>query len=387
MAEIKIYGDIVPFKCSNDGSEYDLKDINDTLDGLEIKEGEELIVGIHTFGGCTATAFGIYNKLQRFKTENKIRLTTRIDGWCASSGVIILLAGDRKIGNKFAEPFVHNAWTWSGNTNKEDAKKVMEELTRVDNQIATLYEERTSITKGKALELMNGETFLTAEECLSFGFYTELENVYAVENAIVFNSLRDLRKNQININMNKNTQNKKTLIGELKSLLNSFSGKANNKIVFTAEQSELDFYELEEDATPTVGDKATFDGKPAGESMSAGETEFGIYVLASGETYRFVGEELTEIMEAESEMTDEEMRAENETLKAKIENLTSENKTQKATLATLNSKLKTAENIVEKVNALDLSIDEDEEVLPKPRNSKKTAIVKIPTRNLFANIK
>ena len=63
MAEIKIFGDIVPFKWFNDGSEYDLKDLDTALSALSMKEGEELIVGIHTFGGCTTTAYGILNKL------------------------------------------------------------------------------------------------------------------------------------------------------------------------------------------------------------------------------------------------------------------------------------------------------------------------------------
>lgn len=389
MAEIKIYGDIVPFKWLNDGSEYDLKDLNTGLDSLNIAEGEELIVGIHTFGGCTTTAFAIYNKLLRFKAEKKIKLTTRIDGWCASSGVIVLLAGDRKIGNKFAEPFVHNAWTWLMTANKEQAQKVMEELTRVDNQIATLYEDRTTISKDKALELMSSEVFLTAEECLSYGFYTELENVYAVENALIINSYKETRKTQNNLKMNTNKKpEKKTLLGELKTLLNSFAGKANNKIIFTAEQEELDFYDLADDATPAIGDKATFDGKPAGESND------GVYVLASGETYTFTGEELTEIMPKDGEVTTEEVAAENEALKAEIVNLKAKNKLQKENLAALNLKVKTAEQIVEKVNALDLSIDEDDEdedledpVVVKPRNSKKPITNKVKTSALFANIK
>src|SRR5690606_8257189 len=136
--EINIYGDIVPFKWLNDGSEYDLKDLNASLSAITPEEGDELIVNIHTFGGCTSTAFGIYNKLQRFRDQNKITLTTRVDGWCASSGVIILLAGDRRIGNQFAEPFVHNAWTFTMG-DKNDHQKQMEDLARVDDQIASLY--------------------------------------------------------------------------------------------------------------------------------------------------------------------------------------------------------------------------------------------------------
>ena len=364
MAEIKIYGDIVPFKWFNDGSEYDLKDLDTALSALSMKEGEELIIGIHTFGGCTTTAFGIFSKLRRFKKENKINLTTRVEGWCASSGVIVLLAGDKRIGNKFTEPFVHNAWTWVMTANKRDAEKIMEDLTKVDDQIATLYEDRTEITKEKALELMDSDDFISAEDCMTYRFYTELEDVYAAENALIFNSLRQRRQRRQNNSNNNNSEmsgksknqkpEKKTLIQELKNLVNVFTGGSNNKIVFTAENKELDFYELAEDATPVVGDKALFDGKPAGESND------GEYVLATGETYKFTGEELTEIIPAdEGDSTDletenAELKSENEKLKGKIATLTSENKS-------LNLKVKTANEIVNKFNSLDLSEDDDEE--------------------------
>ena len=399
MAEIKIYGDIVPFKWYNDGSEYDLKDLDIALSALTMKEGEELIVGIHTFGGCTTTAFGIFSKLRRFKKENKINLTTRVEGWCASSGVIVLLAGDKRIGNKFAEPFVHNAWTWVMTANKHDAEKIMEDLTKVDDQIATLYEDRTDITKEKALELMDSDTFISAEDCMTYGFYTELEDVYAAENALIFNSLRQRRQNNSNNNnseMSGKSKNqkpeKKTLIQELKNLVNVFTGGSNNKIVFTAENKELDFYELAEDATPVVGDKALFDGKPAGESND------GEYVLATGETYKFTGEELAEIIPAdEGDSTDletenAELKSENEKLKGEIAKLTSENKA-------LNLKVKTANEIVNKFNSLDLSEDDDEEDEDefayqggvssresKPVNRKKSNEV-VKTSDLFSGIK
>lgn len=407
MAEIKIYGDIVPFKWSNDGSEYDLKDLLNDLKGLDISENEELIVGIHTFGGCTTTAFGIYNMLQRFKKENKIKLTTRIDGWCASSGTIILMAGDKRIGNKFAEPFVHNAWTWVMGANKHDAEKIYEDLSKVDDQIATLYSDRTTITKDEALQLMDAETFISAEKCLAYGFYTELEEVVAIENAYIFNSLRGARntKNNPKIMSNKNNpkEGKSGLIQELKNLINTFTSGAKNKIVFTAENEELDFYELDDDATPVVGDKALFNGAPAGDSND------GEYLLVSGETYKFSGEELTEIVPVEEsdddgddeEMSIEDLKAENESLKNQIADLqntlnakTTEAENLATEVSTLNKKVEIATQIAEKFNSLDLSVDEDEDeededpadAINQPRNP-KSSTNKVLTRNLFKDIK
>ncbi len=88
--EIFIYGDIVPFKWLNDGSEYDLKDLRDSLSSIIFQPSDELVVNIHTYGGDTTTAFAIRNLLKRTKSEKGISIRTRVDGYCASSGVIIL---------------------------------------------------------------------------------------------------------------------------------------------------------------------------------------------------------------------------------------------------------------------------------------------------------
>lgn len=389
MKEIYIYGDIVPFKWYNDGSEYDLSDLNDSLSGLSMEAGEELIVNIHTFGGCTLTAFGIFNKLRRFAADNNIKLTTRIDGYCASAGVSIFLAGDRRIGNSYAEPFVHNAWTWMMGVDKKEAQKIAEDLTKTDNNIAALYADRTNISVEQALQLMDADSWLSAEQCMEMGFYTELENVYVADRE-VFNSLRKERKSNFNnnIDMSKNKKNADTLWAEIKNSVNKFFGTegSKNKIVYTAANEALDFYELADDATPVVGDKATFDGKPAGESND------GTYVMASGETYKFTGEDLTEIIPAADggDGADNALETENAELKnqitakdAIIANLTKENKAK-------DKRIKDAETILNKIqNGFTDDEDIDEEDLDEPagRNPKNNKSAEVETRNLWASIK
>lgn len=391
MREIYIYGDIVPFKWFNDGSEYDLSDLNASLSGLTMEEGEELIVNIHTFGGCTLTAFGIYNKLRRYASDNKIKLTTRIDGYCASAGVSIFLAGDRRIGNAYAEPFVHNAWTWKAGGDKKEAQKIMEDLTKTDNNIATLYAERTNITKERALELMDADSWLQAEQCLEMGFYTELENVYVAADREVFNSLKSQRKNFNSNNMSKKTKRADNLWAEIKNSVNKFLGSegSQNKVVYTAANEALDFYELADDATPAVGDKATFDGKPAGESND------GTYVMASGETYKFTGEELSEIIAADAETEDSDEGADNalETENAELKNqITAKDQTisnQAEEIKALTKRVKDAETILNKIqNGFKDDPDEDDEDEgTEGRDPKSKNETDVKTRNLFANIK
>ena len=360
--EINIYGDIVPFKWMNDGSEFDRADLNNAIDNLDLQEGDELIYNINTFGGCTTTAFSMYNKLKRVKNEKKITLTSRADGYCASSGVILLLAGDKKIGNKYLKPFVHNAWTWAMG-DKNETKKAFEELDKVDNEIAELYATETTMSKDLALQIMNESRDLTVDECLQYGFYTELENVQIVENSIIFNSINKRNSQFRNINNNNMSEKtKETQKRDLwKQIENFFSGgKANNKIMFTAENMELDFYELEEDAMPEIGSKARYDNKAAGESND------GVYVMASGETYTFVGEELTSI---EPKAEENAFESENISLKEDVVNLKTEIENLKAEKETLNKRFTEAESIIK--NFKDLEAPEDKEDAREPNGKEK----------------
>lgn len=391
MREINIYGDIVPFKWFADGSEFDLQTLNEILTSLgEVAEGEEIIVNIHTFGGCTTTAFAIYNKLRRFANQTKSTITTRIDGYCASAGVAIFLAGDKRIGNAYAEPFIHNAWTWQMAGDKKTAEKIYEDLKRTDNAIASLYEERTKITKDQALLLMDADTTLTPEQAVEFGFYTEMENVLVVDTE-VFNSLKEQRHNLNNNKMSKKSGNAKTVLNSVRKHLGL---ETLNLVLHTADSLELDFYELEAGDTPSVGDKATYDGQAAGDSND------GTYVMASGETYKFTGEELSEIIPkdeaaddaAEDEGADAGDAEEIKNLKAKVATLENSVKVLKNTVKTTKAELSTANALLNKVAALDIAEDEDEEETAQgqARDSKKPVKVNRggseETRNILQSL-
>lgn len=379
--EINIYGDIVPFKWYDDGSEFDIESLNTALNSINPESGDEVMVNIHTLGGCTTTAFAIYNKLLNYKTRNGVSLSTRADGYCASSGVIILLAGDKRIGNQYAEPFIHNAWCYTVG-NREEHKKTADLLDRVDNQIASLYAERTKISREEALQLMEQDSFVSADAALKYGFYTEFENVYAPENSIVMNSIRSRNAAQRTKNtqhMNKTEKEKKDFFKRVENFL--FGEGPKNKILYTAENNELDFFELGEDDTPKLGDKARFDGKPAGESNG------GEYLMPNGDTFKFVGEELTEIIEKEDELAaeNEELKIENSKKQKQIDDLRKQIEALNKKNEEISGRLNDATNIINEYQtfAKDSISDEGETKLREPKADDKPA----PVRNLFKNIK
>ena len=308
---ITISGDIVPFTYENlSENEYCINDLQKSLNALVVAENDNVIVGINTFGGDTESGFAMYNLLQRFKNENNISLTARVDGYCASIGVVLLLAGDKRIGNQYVTPFVHNAWTWSAGDANEFIK-VAEDLQKTNNKIAKLYSERTNIDFDTSIQLMNNSEYIDNEKVLEYGFYTELENQPI---NLILNSLSKIRNFNNKLDMNVSEQ--------VKAIYNKLFGNVKNKIVFTAENKEVDFYELEDGDPVVLGVKANFDGQPAS----------GEIIMSTGETYVFENGVLTEIKEV---VADDEMA----NLKAEIEVLKTENASLKETQNSLNASL------------------------------------------------
>ncbi len=336
--EIKLYGEIIELLWAEQSYEYiDLKYVDSELSKLNVSPGDDVIFNVHSLGGDTAIAFAIYNKIRRFGKENRVSITTRIDGYCASAGVILLLAGDKRIGNKFAEPFVHNAWTYVVG-DKNDVEKQFEELEKTDNMIASLYEERTKLTKEKALTLMSEDTWITAEECLEYGFYTELENddtskpVLNTEKQIIFNSIKRPRNNSIN---NKMTQEENSLLTEIKNLFKNKKAPSKNAMLYTDKNEEVVFAELNEGEKPKVGDAATINGNNASGTVN----------MADGSTYKFESGKVTEIKEKEGGIDTVTLNSLNE----KIDSLLTKYADQENKISAQNSTIESLKGDLKKV--------------------------------------
>jgi ATP-dependent protease ClpP protease subunit len=292
---IFINGDIVPF-ASGYSELYDIAMLNNDLNAIDKTELKELIVDINTFGGDVTTGFAMANILKRFASENSISLTTRISGYCSSIGTVIFLAGDKRIGNEYADFFVHNAWTFAVG-DKNEMKKQYENLEEVSNKIAKYYSEKTTIPFEEAVKLMENSTNIDSDTALKYGFFTEIENsVLAYNSKSIRNLLIENNKKistKININ-NKNDMQKNEKKGVLNKIIKGISQALgiNNLIVYTDTQEELDFYELQDGDVVNIGAKATINGEKAN----------GAFMLADGKTlYTFENEILTKIELQEGE--------------------------------------------------------------------------------------
>lgn len=310
--EINIKGEIVPFSYWEDFGYTNCEDVEKQLTNAK---GQDVIVNINSPGGDVDEGFMIYTALRKYAEEHKATVTTYAKGRCSSIATVIFLAGDVRVLNKFISPFVHNAWTYA----EGDAKTLLRtgaDLEKINKQIAELYAIQTELTYDEARLLMDNESYISPEEALAIRFGTQIEEV-----------LRPVALNQIFNKKSKskimaNEKDDKSIMKQLRAL---FASNVKNLEVFTADSKTLLFPDLEDDAEPKKGDKATIDDKAAE----------GEITLADGTIYTFVDGELTEIKEVEEE-------EETETI-TRIEELETENKNLKDQLAAQNKKVSSIE--------------------------------------------
>lgn len=333
MNTIFINGDIAPFAYGWEGV-YDISMLNEELNAIDKTDLKELTIDINTFGGDVTAGFAMANIIRRFATENSVEITTRISGYCSSIGTVIFLAGDKRIGNEYADFFVHNAWTVTVG-DKNDMKKQYENLEKVSNQIAKYYSEKTSIPFEEAVRLMDESTNIDSETALKYGFFTEVENTVKAYNSASIRNMIIQNNQKININKNENKMStkKESLFNKFVSLLNG----AKNLLVYTDTQEVLDFYDLEEGDTVKVGDRANFMDKPAN----------GDYKLADGETtYMFTNGVLDSISEnTEEDDTMAEKDAKIAELEAKIAELEGAVNSKETEINSLNKKFEALKSL------------------------------------------
>lgn len=307
MYEINLIGDI--------DSEVKEGYVNDKFLATELEEakGQDLEIKINTLGGCVDTAFRMYYLLEDYKIKNKAVVTTITDQNCASSGIILLLAGNRRIVNNNTNPFIHEAWMEVVGTANYLLNSSFD-LEDCNFKIAKLYAQKTALDYDDARELMGIETFFTPEESYNLGFATELSKVYnKLDYKLIIKNKLELKTN---INM---TKEEKSFFEMAKNFfLGSKEEKSDikNKVVLTVADVEIDFFEIDTDATPKVGDKANVDGKPAE----------GEYITKGGEKYSFEGGVLKEVVQVDEELTNQlnEANVTIETLNKQIENKTAD---------------------------------------------------------------
>lgn len=131
------------------------------------KDAKEIKVYINSLGGSVMEGIAIYNQLKRH-TAHK---TVIVDGFACSIASVIAMAGDTVIMPKNTVMMVHNAWTIAMG-NSAELRKAADDLDIINQASRQAYIDKSAgkITEEKLTELLDAETYLTAEQCVEYGF-------------------------------------------------------------------------------------------------------------------------------------------------------------------------------------------------------------------------
>lgn len=132
----------------------------------------DLTVRINSSGGEVGSALAIYNQL----LEHRGTVTTIVDGYAFSSAGWLALAGsNRQIcnGSLF---MMHNPYMYEKIDSAEAAQNAAKRWEAHRDSIKNIFTSRTSLTDAEVVDMMNKETYLSANEAVSKGLFHSVRN-------------------------------------------------------------------------------------------------------------------------------------------------------------------------------------------------------------------
>ena len=153
-------------------------------------------VYINSNGGDVKEGLAIYNQLKRHKAF----VTVIVDGFACSIASVIAMAGDKVTMGPNTLMMLHHA-SCCAYGNPTELRKAADDLEVIDQTVVESYRIKAGekLSEEKLTELLDNETWLKAEECLSLGLCDEVTK--PVDPAVVaaqqrFNGAKLEMKNQ-----------------------------------------------------------------------------------------------------------------------------------------------------------------------------------------------
>lgn len=132
--------------------------------------GDRVNLYINSMGGSVKEALGIYSVLRRCPAT----VYAYIDGFAASAASVIAMAGEKIIMPRNTAMMIHNAAWWDYG-NPAQLRKSADDLEVINMAAIQSYTMHAGdkLPKDKLQQMLDDETWLTAEECVTYGLADE----------------------------------------------------------------------------------------------------------------------------------------------------------------------------------------------------------------------
>ena len=142
------------------------------IEGLDVDEIEVLITSL---GGYVDDALQIHDALK----SHTAKVTTIVQGFCASSATIIACAGDRRVISPNAVYLIHKCMSSVWDANENDLEAELDDQRTINGAIMNIYRGVLKKEEADLVALFNANDgdgkWISAEEALAFGFATEIQ--------------------------------------------------------------------------------------------------------------------------------------------------------------------------------------------------------------------
>lgn len=168
MKKLNVKGPII---SSSDKWIYDLFEMESTCPQDIVNElvgNEPVEVDINSYGGLVDAGNEIYTALRAY--QGKVTVNVIMAGSAAS---IIAMAGDVTRISPVGQIMIHNVSMQSAG-DYHDMDKASEILQKANSSLSNAYVHKTNLSQEEVLNLMDNETWLTADEAKEKGFADEI---------------------------------------------------------------------------------------------------------------------------------------------------------------------------------------------------------------------
>ena len=101
--------------------------------------------------------------------QHKGKVNIIIDSLAGSGASVIAMAGDTIKMFTNSMMMIHKAWTYACG-NADELRKQADDMDKIDIAVKASYQDRFVGTEEELEDLIAEESWLTAEECIAFGF-------------------------------------------------------------------------------------------------------------------------------------------------------------------------------------------------------------------------
>lgn len=131
----------------------------------------ELDVYINSDGGDVFAGQSIHSMLKR----HPAKVNVYIDGLAASIASVIAMAGDVIYMPRNSMLMVHHPWTGPIWGNSAQFRKKADDLDNVCKSLIAAYQGKSGMDEARIIELLDAETWLSAEEAVACGLADHIE--------------------------------------------------------------------------------------------------------------------------------------------------------------------------------------------------------------------